>query len=109
MLRFLFCLGMFRYLNYLLLLPARRRSIDLLSLGGFVGRVLDRTSDVTCRGVFERLSTGELSLFDSVLESGRNVSTNRHNSSNGGELHNQFNYLSTILLELDKWVCSKIH
>lgn len=44
-----------------------------------MGLVLDRTSDVTCLGVLERRSTGELSLFDSVLESGRNVSINRYN------------------------------
>lgn len=92
-------LGVFRYLNYLLLLPARRRSIDLLSLGGFVGLVLDRTSDVTCLGVLERLSTGELSLFDSVLESGRNVSTNRYKT-----VKTLTNHYTIIQLPLDDFV-----
>lgn len=74
-----------------------------------MGRVLDRTSDVTCRGVLERLSTGELSLFDSVLESGRNVSINwllLYKEASSRTMYNGIsNYLWTIWLELDKWVC----
>lgn len=63
-----------RYLNYLLLLPDRKISIDWLSRGDFVGRGRIRISAAICLGVFDRRSIGELSLFDSVLESGRNIS-----------------------------------
>lgn len=60
-----------RYLNYLLLLAARPNSMERLSRGGFTGRPRLRGSGVTCRGVLVRRSTGDWSLFDSVLESGR--------------------------------------
>ena len=68
------CMGL-RYLNYLLLHPFRMISIERLSRGGFSGRLRVRISEVICLGVLVLLSTGELSLFDSVLESGRNMST----------------------------------
>lgn len=64
----------FRYLNYLLLLPDRRISIDKLSRGGLLSRGRILISADTWRGVFDLRSIGELSLFDSVLESGRNIS-----------------------------------
>lgn len=63
-----------RYLNYLLLLPDRKISMDWLSRGDFAGRRRIRISADICLGVFDRRSIGELSLFDSVLESGRNIS-----------------------------------
>lgn len=77
---FLFKFLEFWYLNYLLLLPGRRTSIEIFSRGAFNGwgcGCCDRgREDVICRGVLVRRScTGELSAFDSVLESGRNMSS----------------------------------
>lgn len=63
-----------RYLNYLLLLPDRKISMDWLSWDNFAGRGRIRISADICLGVFALRSIGELSLFDSVLESGRNIS-----------------------------------
>lgn len=73
------CVVGFRYLNYLLLLPVRIKSIDWLSRGADF--VLDLKSAVTCLGVLVRRSTGDVSLLDSVLESGRKISINTHKFS----------------------------
>lgn len=69
----------FRYLNYLLLLPERRISIDRLSRGGLLSRGRILMSADTWRGVFDLRSMGELSLFDSVLESGQKISAKKRN------------------------------
>lgn len=46
-----------------------------LSWDDLLDRGRMRISAETCLGVLIRLSIGELSLFDSVLESGRKIST----------------------------------
>lgn len=51
--------------------------MDWHSRGDLLSRERIRMSLVMCRGVFDRLSIGELSLFDSVLESGRKTPINQ--------------------------------
>lgn len=48
--------------------------MEWLSCGDLLDRGRIRMSAETCLGVFDRRSIGELSLFDSVLESGRKIS-----------------------------------
>lgn len=62
------------YLSYLLLLPDSNMFMEWLSCGDLLDRGRIRMSADTCLGVLDRLSMGELSLLDSVLESGRKIS-----------------------------------
>lgn len=58
-----------------MLLPDSSMFMLWLSWDDLLDRGRMRISAETCLGVLIRLSIGELSLFDSVLESGRKIST----------------------------------
>lgn len=64
-------------LSYLLLLPESNMFMEWLSCGDLLDRGRIRMSADTCLGVLDRLSIGELSLLDSVLESGRKISVQK--------------------------------
>lgn len=61
-----------------------------------------RISADMCRGVFDLRSMGELSLFDSVLESGRNISGKNKKKINENK-KKCTNHAARLLSSINVW------